>query len=46
MLTIQPKFTHYSNTRQIAFRGEDLSDDDKIYQEKQKKKQETYARKE
>lgn len=35
MLTIQPKFTHYSNTRQIAFRGEDLSDDDKIYQEKQ-----------
>lgn len=35
MLTIQPKFTHYSNTRQIAFRGEDPSNEDKIYQEKQ-----------
>ncbi len=36
MLTIQPKFTHYSNTRQIAFRGEDPSNEDKIYEEKQK----------
>ena len=36
MLTIQPKFTHYSNTRQIAFRGEAPSNEDKIYEEKQK----------
>ena len=36
MLTIKPKFTNYSNTRQIAFRGEAPSNEDKIYEEKQK----------
>lgn len=36
MLTIQPKITNYSNTRQIAFRSENSFNEDKIYEEKQK----------
>lgn len=38
MLTIQPKITHYSNTRKIAFKGDDgLSyDENKFYENKVK----------